>query len=353
MRARLLFLAGIVSLATGFLAAQAMYSQTGDVQIGGPLPAQWDYVNVDSQGKRLYVSHGNAEVVVIDTGTEKVVGRIADTPGVHGIAIGSGRLFTSNGRENKVSIVDAKTLQTVSKVDSGGANPDAITYDAKKNEVWVFNHTGKSATQMDASGKVIATIPLSGTAETGQVDSAAGRAYVNIEDKDAVDVIDIAAKKVIATWPVTPGSEPTGMLVVGEGGNATAINVSQQIGANILSIRTGLEATLVDLAKSLPAGLKIIKTYDLAAFVQTAIANVRDAIIIGGLLAVLVLLFFLRNWRLTLVAACTLPITVVCTFFFMSERQGRDDRGWLEVPILVEHVIGRQQRLVLTSDDAS
>jgi len=116
---------------------------------------------------------------------------------------------------------------------------------------------------------------------------------------------------------VTPGAPDRNMLVVGEGGNATAINVSQQIGANILSIRTGLEATLVDLAKSLPAGLKIIKTYDLAAFVQTAIANVRDAIIIGGLLAVLVLLFFLRNWRLTLVAACTLPITVVCTFFFM------------------------------------
>ena len=68
---------------------------------------------------------------------------------------------------------------------------------------------------------------------------------------------------------------------------------------------------------ALPAGLQLVKTYDLAEFVQTAIANVRDAILIGGVLAVLVLLVFLRNWRLTLVAACTLPLTVVSTFFFM------------------------------------
>jgi DNA-binding beta-propeller fold protein YncE len=212
MRSQLVFLAGVFSLGGAFLAAQGMYAQTGDIPIGGPLPAQWDYLNVDSAGKRLYVSHGNAEVVVIDTATEKVVGRIADTPGVHGIAIGSGRVFTSNGRENKVSVVDAKTLQTLSKIDSGGANPDAILYEPRKQEVWVFNHTGHSATEIEAAtGKVLATIPVSGDAETGQADAAAGRVFVNIEDKDAVDVIDTAAKKVIASWSVAPGSGPTGM----------------------------------------------------------------------------------------------------------------------------------------------
>src|SRR5581483_10423057 len=126
-----------------------------------------------------------------------------------------------------------------------------------------------------------------------------------------------AVVKVSDLATVTPGAPDRTMLVVGEAGPATSINVSQQIGANILSVREGLENSLHDLAKSLPAGLKIIKTYDLAAFVETAIANVRDAILIGGILAVLVLLYFLRNWRLTLVAACTLPITVIGTFFFM------------------------------------
>src|SRR6187399_1779740 len=106
-------------------------------------------------------------------------------------------------------------------------------------------------------------------------------------------------------------------LIVGQGGNAAAISVSQQVGANILSVRQGLEDALAQLKTALPAGLKLVKTYDLAEFVESAIANVRDAILIGAFLAVLVLLVFLRNWRLT-IAASTLPITVVGTFFFMK-----------------------------------
>ena len=116
---------------------------------------------------------------------------------------------------------------------------------------------------------------------------------------------------------VIPGAPDRSSLIVGQGGTATAITVSQQIGANILSVRAGLEDEEQRLIKALPAGLHLTKTYDLAAFVSTAIDNVRDAILIGGLLAVLVLLVFLRNWRLTAVAACTLPLTIVSTFFFM------------------------------------
>jgi CzcA family heavy metal efflux pump len=116
---------------------------------------------------------------------------------------------------------------------------------------------------------------------------------------------------------VTPGSPDRSSLIVGQGGNAVAISISQQIGANILSVRSGLEDELAQLMRALPSGLRLTKTYDLAEFVKTAIDNVRDAILIGSALAVLVLLLFLRNWRLTLVAASTLPLTVVSTFFFM------------------------------------
>jgi hydrophobe/amphiphile efflux-1 (HAE1) family protein len=116
---------------------------------------------------------------------------------------------------------------------------------------------------------------------------------------------------------VVPGAPDRSSLVVGNGGNATAITLSQQIGANILTVRRGIEDELTQLKQTLPAGLKLDKTYDLAEFVEVAIANVRDAIIIGSVLAVLVLLAFLRNIRLTIVAACTLPLTVVSTFFFM------------------------------------
>jgi len=212
MRQPVIVVAALVSLFSGYVASQGMYSQVADVHIGGPGPAQWDYSFADSAGKRLYVSH-STEVVVIDTATDKVVGRIMDTPGVHGIAVGAGKVFTSNGRENKVSVVDPKTLATLSKIDTGGAKPDAITFDAKRNEVWVFNHTGHSATQIDAkSGAVVSVVALTGVAETGQADGA-GKVFVNIEDKDQIDVIDAAAKKVVASWSVAPGKGPTGMAL--------------------------------------------------------------------------------------------------------------------------------------------
>jgi multidrug efflux pump subunit AcrB len=65
--------------------------------------------------------------------------------------------------------------------------------------------------------------------------------------------------------------------------------VSQQVGSNILEVRAGVEQALTELSHALPAGLKLTKTYDLAEFVSTAIANVRDAILVGSLLAVIVL----------------------------------------------------------------
>ena len=99
------------------------------------------------------------------------------------------------------------------KVDTG-ANPDAIVYEPKHNEIYSLNHTGKSVTVIDAdSGKVVTTIPLSGVAESGAADPDLGRVYVNIEDTSNVDVIDVNTKKVIATWKVAPAEEPTDMAI--------------------------------------------------------------------------------------------------------------------------------------------
>ena len=117
---------------------------------------------------------------------------------------------------------------------------------------------------------------------------------------------------------VFPGSPDRVTLVTGNGQPAALLNVSQQIGSNILDVREGVEERLKELAKTLPAGLHISKVYDLAGFVADAMVSVRDAIIIGGLLAVAVLFVFLRDWRVTLVAAVTLPLTVISTFFFMK-----------------------------------
>ena len=256
MRLRLICTIGlalVVSALFGGLAAQGQYAKVGEIQIGGG--GSWDYLTVDSAGKRLYVSHGT-EVVVIDTGNDKVVGRIADTPGVHGIAVvpALNRGFTTNGRENKVGIVDLTTLATLSKVDTG-ANPDAIVYEPKQKEIYALNHTGHSATAFEAAtGKVTATIPLAGTAESGQADPELGRVFVNIEDKDSIDVIDIGKHEVVANWPVAPATSPTGMaidtashrLFVGGGTALVMIDgANGKVVANV-PICTGTDATFFD-----------------------------------------------------------------------------------------------------------
>jgi DNA-binding beta-propeller fold protein YncE len=178
---------------------------------------------------------------------------------VHGIAVGAGKVFTSNGRENKVSMVDPKSLTTLSKIDSGGANPDAITFDPTTSQIWVFNHTGMSATAIDgATGKVVATIPLTGTAESGQSDGA-GKVFVNIEDKDQIDVIDVAAKKVATSWSVSPGSSPTGMsldrashrLFVGAGKFMVMMDANSGKVVTTVPICGGTDATWYDAGTKL------------------------------------------------------------------------------------------------------
>ena len=116
---------------------------------------------------------------------------------------------------------------------------------------------------------------------------------------------------------VFPGAPDRTGLITGNGRDAASVSVSQQVGANILDIETGVQEAVDELARALPAGLHITKVYDLAEFVRAAIANVRDAILIGGFLAVVILLLFLRDWRLTLVASVTLPLAVLITFVVM------------------------------------
>jgi DNA-binding beta-propeller fold protein YncE len=198
------------------VATSGLQGQDGPYHAGKEIPiggeGGWDYLSIDAAAHRLYVSHAT-HVVVIDTVATKVVGDIPDTPGVHGFAIAAdlGRGFSSNGRENKASIVDLKTLKLIQKVDTG-ENPDAILYEPARHEVYTMNGRGKSATVIDAqSGQVVATIPLEGKPESAQADSKAGRVYINIEDMNAIQVIDTATHKVVATWPIAPGEAATGM----------------------------------------------------------------------------------------------------------------------------------------------
>src|SRR6202795_3682026 len=164
------------------------YKVANTYKVGGD--GGWDYLTADSDARRLYISRGT-HVMVIDADSGKSVGDIADTPGVHGIALAPelGRGFVSNGREGTVSIFDMKTLATSSKVKVGD-NPDAILYDPATKRVFTFNGRSQDSTAIDAaSGKVLGTIKLDGKPEFAASD-AKGEIFVNIEEKSEVTVVN-------------------------------------------------------------------------------------------------------------------------------------------------------------------
>jgi len=178
-----------------------------------PVPGDegWDYVYVDSDARRVYISHGS-HTVVMNADTYAIEGDIPDTQGVHGIAVASGlgRGFVSDGRANAVTIFDLKTLKTIGTVKTD-ANPDAIVYDPASKRVFTFNGRGKNSTAINAAdGSVAGTIPLGGKPEFAVADGK-GSVYVNGEDTSELIHLDSQNLKELHRWPLAPCKSPSGL----------------------------------------------------------------------------------------------------------------------------------------------
>lgn len=117
---------------------------------------------------------------------------------------------------------------------------------------------------------------------------------------------------------VRDGVEDRRTLITGNGRPAALINISRQIGGNILDIASQIRQIAAHPGNAIEQTLHLSVVYDLGEFVSSAIANVRDAILIGAVLAVLILFLFLREARTTVIAATTLPLCVISTFFFLE-----------------------------------
>ena len=192
-------------------AAPAPYQVTQKIALGGE--GGWDYLTLDPDARRLYISRGT-HVMVLDADTKKVVGDVPGTNGAHALAFAPklGRGFTSNGRDNSVTIVDLKTLKAIGTVKTGD-RPDCIIYEPKTRRVFTFNGGSNDATAIDAvNGKVVGTIPLPGRPEYAVVDGK-GMIYDNIEDKNEIVAIDAQTLTVKATWPLTPLESLSGLAM--------------------------------------------------------------------------------------------------------------------------------------------
>ncbi|MGC2196971.1 MAG: YncE family protein [Terriglobales bacterium] len=250
-----LLVAGLVLLVVAATEAASApgYHIVNNWKLGGD--GGWDYLKVDSAARRVYISRAT-RVTVIDADSGKPVGEIADTPGVHGIALipEIGKGFTSNGREDTVSVFDLQTLKTLNKIKVGN-RPDAIWYDPATKRVFTFNAGSQDATALDAAkGEVVGTIPLGGKPEFAASDGK-GTVFVNLEDKNQLFALDATKLTVKERWPLPGCDEPSGLamdqknrrLFVGCG-NKVMLVVNGDNGKILatLPIGDGVDATAFD-----------------------------------------------------------------------------------------------------------
>jgi len=196
-------------------AAASGYRIIKTIAVGGE--GGWDYVTVDSEARRVYVSHAT-HVVILDADSGAKVGDIPNTQGVHGIALAPefGRGFVSNGKTNTVTIFDMRTYATIGIVNTGGQNPDAIYYDAATKRVFAFNgRSGTAAAINAADGKLVGSVPIGGKLEFA-AGAGDGRVFVNIEDKSEMAEIDAQKLMVRRRWPLAPCVEPSGLAMDAE-----------------------------------------------------------------------------------------------------------------------------------------
>ncbi len=117
---------------------------------------------------------------------------------------------------------------------------------------------------------------------------------------------------------VTAATMPVYEIVSAEGKPAVLLNIARQPSSNTVAVADEVSAEVERLKKNLPAGVEFRPFYDQSTLVRESIASVRDAILIGILLATVIIVFFLRDWTSSLVAGLVIPVTILVTFVFLK-----------------------------------
>ncbi len=147
----------------------------------------------------------------------------------------------------------------------------------------------------------------------GQVHSAQDLAQVVVKTTAAgvpIHMSDVAA--------VEDSTEPVYTIVTANGKPAVLLSVLRQIGSNALGVSREVATEVDSIRKTLPPGVRIEPFYDQSQLIQDSIHSVRDAILLGLVLASIILVVFLRDWGSSLVAGLVIPVTVLVTLVILS-----------------------------------
>jgi CzcA family heavy metal efflux pump len=215
--------------------------------------------------------------------------RLARLPGVANVAVAGG---SGTVREFHIEI-----------------NPDRLA--ARNITIQQVLDAVKNTNIVDSPGLIEENHQLELALVSGQATSPDQLNSIVVANVNGANVLisDIAT--------VRQGSEPNYTLVNADGHDAVLVNINRQPDANTLTVTDEVKGELEAISKTLPKDIKIAPFYDQSLLVRDSMSSVRDAILIGLILSVVILFAFLRNIGTTFVAVLVIPVTILATFLAM------------------------------------
>lgn len=210
-----------------------------DIPMPGPA-VRFDYQSLDEEHGRLYISHMNAnQLVVFDTRTRQVVANLDGFSRVHGVlAVPEiGRVYASATGDDEVAVVDMATLKTIAT--AGPINyPDGLAYSPATKRVFVSDEHGGVDAVIDATtNKLIANIPLGGGAGNTVYDAGSGHILVAVHEVNELVSIDPAAMKIIGRYKL-PGIENPHGIALDEANRLAFIAGEENHALGVFDLRT-------------------------------------------------------------------------------------------------------------------
>jgi DNA-binding beta-propeller fold protein YncE len=172
----------------------------------------FDYLTMDVDARRVYVTHGT-EVDVLNADDYSLVGRIGGLKLSHAVVVPKelGKGYITDGEAQAVYIFDPKTLKVTGEVKTNQDDTDSLVYDPTSKYLFSINGNSGNASVIDPVKEIVVKmIDLGGSAEFPIVDGK-GTLYDNNEAKGDVVVIDTATLAIKARWPAAPAGTVTAL----------------------------------------------------------------------------------------------------------------------------------------------
>jgi len=201
-------------LILGILSQRCAAAPADDLAVTGEIRGQdgaFDFAAVDPALGALYVAREDG-VMRVDLATRQVTSTFVPGNKVHAvIPLPDGRLLSTNGETNTITLADARTGAVLATLPAG-RNPDAAIRDPATGLVFVMNGDDGTVTVVDPAGPAVSQITIGGTLKSAAADGA-GRLYVAVKDSRRIAVLDIAQRKPVAAYPLPDCEDPSGLAL--------------------------------------------------------------------------------------------------------------------------------------------